>query len=125
MLIRFLCLLCLAAPQPGCFGGNDAARQSAHQMEARLEAAKAINLATKRDEMLGTVALDAAASGHGKVTLEAVSEIALQTTHDEIAAQAARALAASRNWTDATKVARTIILVTRRDAVLAELAEQR
>lgn len=125
MLIRFLCLLCLVAPQPGCFGGNDAAQQSAQQMEARLEAAKAINLATKRDEMLGKVALDAAAAGHGDVTLQAVSAIALQTTHDEIAAQAARALAASRSWTAATQVAQTIILVTRRDAVLAELAEQR
>ena len=125
MLIRFLCLLCLTMPQPGCFGGNDAALQSAQQMEARLEAAKAINLATKRDAALGTVALDAAAAGHGEVALEAVSAIALRTTHDESAAQAARGLAASRNWAAATQVAQTIILVTRRDAILTELAEQR
>ena len=95
----------------------------AGNLNARLDAARAILAFPERDKALAAVARDAARSGNAAIVKRALSQITAFDSRDAAARDATRALAKDGHRAEALEIARTITSFVERDAALQELAK--
>ena len=92
------------------------------ELDARLDAAKAITMNADRDEALSTVARDAAKAGDVEVAKGALNAMTFSSAKDETTADCARQFASAGRSAAANEVARTITSTSVRDSALKQLA---
>jgi hypothetical protein len=97
--------------------------QLARDLNARLDAARAILAFPERDKALAGVAHDAARVGDAAIAKRALSQITAFNSRDAAARDAARVLARDGHRAEALEIARTITSFVERDAALQELAQ--
>jgi hypothetical protein len=95
----------------------------AGNLNARLDAARAILAFPERDKALAGLAHDAALVGDAAIVKRALSQITAFNSRDAAARDAARVLAKDGHRAEALEIARTITSFVERDAALQELAK--
>jgi hypothetical protein len=95
----------------------------AGNLNARLDAARAILAFPERDKALAGLAHDAARLGDAATAKRALSQITGFNSRDAAARDAVRVLAKDGHRAEALEIARTITSFVERDAALQELAQ--
>jgi len=123
--MRTILLLAVTVVLPELFAGcsNDKPASEISDLQARLDAAMAMNDVAKRNSALAAVAEDAATRGEHEVVKKALNEINDPLVKNRSAANAASKLAAAGKRAEATEVANMITDPSMRNDVLSKLAK--
>ncbi len=92
-------------------------------LQARIAATASITAFPKRDEVLASIAKDAAREGDFEDARTALNKITAFPTRDEAIRDSARLLTAAGQRSDALELAKLVTAFPKRDALISELAK--